>query len=242
MDGAVSGGDARGCLTDRRASRWLASRRAARSAIRLDLLVGPADLVRGAGYPPVERVTFQRVVLEPDGIVATVLNDGPDAVTIAQVQSMTPSGPSPRDSGLALGHLGRTTLRIPYPWVEGEAHVVRVLTSTGTTFEHEIAVAVVTPTASVQYFAVFTLIGVYVGVLPVAIGDALVSGPGRALLSRDGLSAGAHGGPCWRSCWSTAPTRDSRRRPCCRSRSRGWCSLGSRRQVRSWRSKGSAPG
>lgn len=131
---------------------------------------GPADLVRGAGYPPVERVTFQRVVLEPDGIVATVLNDGPDAVTIAQVQVDDAFWTFTADSGLALGHLGRTTLRIPYPWVEGEAHVVRVLTSTGTTFEHEIAVAVVTPTASVQYFAVFTLIGVYVGVLPVAIG------------------------------------------------------------------------
>ena len=131
---------------------------------------GPADLVRGAGYPPVERVTFQRVVLEPDGIVATVLNDGPDAVTIAQVQVDDAFWTFNADSGLALGHLGRTTLRIPYPWVEGEAHVVRVLTSTGTTFEHEIAVAVVTPTASVQYFAVFTLIGVYVGVLPVAIG------------------------------------------------------------------------
>ena len=50
------------------------------------------------------------------------------------------------DSAEALGHLGRTTLRIPYPWVEGEAHVVRVLTSTGTPFEHEIAVAVATPT------------------------------------------------------------------------------------------------
>ena len=131
---------------------------------------GPADLVRGAGYPPVERVTFQRVVLEPDGIVATVLNDGPDAVTIAQVQVDDAFWTFNADSGLALGHLGRTTLRIPYPWVEGEAHVVRVLTSTGTTFEHEIAVAVVTPTASVQSFAVFTLIGVYVGVLPVAIG------------------------------------------------------------------------
>jgi hypothetical protein len=37
---------------------------------------GPAELVRGDDYPPVERLTFQRVVLEPGFIVATVLNDG----------------------------------------------------------------------------------------------------------------------------------------------------------------------
>ena len=40
---------------------------------------GPADALRGDGFPPVERLTFQRVTLEPGGIVATVLNDGPDA-------------------------------------------------------------------------------------------------------------------------------------------------------------------
>jgi zinc transporter ZupT len=69
-----------------------------------------------------------------------------------------------------LDHLGRTTLRIPYPWVDGEAHVVRVLTSTGTAFEHEIAVAVGTPTPSARFLGVFTLIGLYVGVIPVIIG------------------------------------------------------------------------
>ena len=46
----------------------------------------PADSVRGANVPPVERLTFQRVTLEPGAIVATVLNDGPDDITIAQVQ------------------------------------------------------------------------------------------------------------------------------------------------------------
>jgi hypothetical protein len=47
---------------------------------------GPADAVRGSDYPPVERLVFQRVVLNEEGIIATVLNDGPDPVRIAQVQ------------------------------------------------------------------------------------------------------------------------------------------------------------
>lgn len=131
---------------------------------------GPADAMRGTGAPPVERLTFQRVTLAPGSIVATVFNDGPDPVTIAQLQVDDAFWTFTADSGRTLNHLGRTTLTIPYPWVQGEAHVVRLLTSTGTPFEHEIAVAIESPRPSVRYLGTFTLIGIYVGVLPVAIG------------------------------------------------------------------------
>ena len=47
---------------------------------------GPGSALRGDGYPPIERLTFQRVDLTSDGIVAHVMNDGPDVVQIAQVQ------------------------------------------------------------------------------------------------------------------------------------------------------------
>jgi zinc transporter ZupT len=131
---------------------------------------GPADTLRGDGYPPIERLSFQRVTLEPGFIVASMLNDGPDTVSIAQVQVDDAFWTFTADAGLALGHLGRTALRIPYPWVHGETHLVRVLTSTGTAFEHEIAVAVATPTPNARFLGIFTLIGLYVGVIPVAIG------------------------------------------------------------------------
>ena len=146
---------------------------------------GPADAIRGDGYPPIERLTFQRVTLEPGAIVATVLNDGPDAVAIAQVQVDDAFWTFTTDKGQELGHLGRTTVRVPYPWVEGETHVLRVLTSTGTPFDHEIAVAVETPTVSMRFLGVFTLIGLYVGVLPVAIG--LLWFPFLARLSARGM-------------------------------------------------------
>ncbi len=131
---------------------------------------GPADSMRGENYPPVERLTFQRVTLSHGSIVVNLMNDGPDEVAIAQVQVDDAFWTYTADNGTTLGHLGRATLTSPYPWVEGEAHVVRVLTSTGTPFEHEIPVAVATPQASARFFGIFTLIGVYVGVLPVVIG------------------------------------------------------------------------
>jgi zinc transporter ZupT len=61
-------------------------------------------------------------------------------------------------------------LTVPYPWVHGEAHVLRVITSTGVTFDHEIPVAVSTPAPSLNSFGLYALIGLYVGVLPVTIG------------------------------------------------------------------------
>jgi len=131
---------------------------------------GPTDALRGNDYPPVEELAFQRVVLRPDGIIATVLNDGPDTVTIAQVQVDDAFWQFAADPDTALDHLDRTTLTIPYPWVEGDAHTIRVVTSSGVTFEHEVAVAVETPRPDRRFLAVFTLIGLYVGVIPVAIG------------------------------------------------------------------------
>ena len=142
-------------------------------AVLLTMIVWskPADAIRGdRKVPPVERLTFQRVVLEPGTILATLLNDGPDDVTIAQVQVDEAYWTFTADRGQVLGHLGRTTLRIPYPWVEGETHVVKVLTSTGLPFEYEVAVALPTPAFNARFLRVFTLIGLYVGVIPVAIG------------------------------------------------------------------------
>jgi zinc transporter, ZIP family len=131
---------------------------------------GAADSLRGEGYPPVERLTFQRVELNPGGIVATVMNDGPDPVTIAQVIVDDAYWHFEASAGTELRHLGRTTLTIPYPWVHGETHALKLITSSGATFDHEIAVAVPTPRPDLRFFATFTLIGLYVGVVPVAIG------------------------------------------------------------------------
>ena len=100
-------------------------------------------------------------------------------------RSTTPIGRLPPTGARRFAHLGRTTLTIPYPWVLGEAHVVRVLTSTGTTFDHEIAVAVATPRASLRTLGLFTLMGLYVGVVPVAIG--LLWFPLVSQLDRRGL-------------------------------------------------------
>jgi zinc transporter, ZIP family len=132
---------------------------------------GPLGLIRPEGVPPVERLLVERAVLTPEGMQLSVLNDGPDPVTIAQVTVDDAYWAfTAEDNRTRLGHLGRTRLDIPYPWVPGEAHLIKVMTSTGTVFEHEIPVAVLTPRIETRQIAAFALIGLYVGVIPVALG------------------------------------------------------------------------
>jgi ZIP family zinc transporter len=119
--------------------------------------------------PPAEELAVERTVLSPGAIDLTVRNDGADAVSVAQVvvndafaQFSGADGP--------IGRLESATVRVTQPWVEGEAYEVALLTSTGGTIVHEIPVAVETPSADVGFFGLMALLGLYVGVIPVALG------------------------------------------------------------------------
>jgi zinc transporter ZupT len=69
-----------------------------------------------------------------------------------------------------IGRLGTARLRIQQPWVEGEAYEVALVTSSGGTIAHAIPVAVETPSTDLGFFGLMALLGVYVGVIPVALG------------------------------------------------------------------------
>ncbi len=154
----------------RRAWLWFAVPLALLGALSLLVIRGGTLTSLRRGLPPVEELTVDRTRLAPGKIMLDVVNGGPDPVTVAQVivddafwmHSVTPDRTVPR--------LGRATIEIPYPWVEGEPHHIMLVSANGVTFDHEIAVAAETPAADAGYFLAFTLVGVYVGVLPVAIG------------------------------------------------------------------------
>ena len=131
---------------------------------------GPAEMIQGGDVPPVEKLAITQVRLEPGRIELAVMNDGPDDVTIAQVVVDDAFWTFEAAPSATVSHLQGTRISIPYPWVHGEAHVVRLLTSTGVTFDREILVALETPAPSARFFGIFALIGLYVGVIPVALG------------------------------------------------------------------------
>ena len=139
----------------------------------IGLAVGILALLDGPGLgeragPPVEEIAIERTTLRPGEIELTLRNDGPDAVTIAQVS--VNDAFFPFEGAGEIGRLGSQKLMIPYPWIEGEAYEIFLLTSTGGTVDAAIEVAVETPEVDLGFFGLMALLGIYVGVIPVSIG------------------------------------------------------------------------
>lgn len=131
----------------------------------------PLSGLRG-DVPPVEEltVTGTRLTTDPHGIELAVTNGGPDPVTLAQVLVDDAYWQFESSEGNTFDRLARSTITIPYPWIEGEAHHIVLITSTGVTFDHEIGVAMETPRTTARTLWTFTLVGLFVGVIPVALG------------------------------------------------------------------------
>jgi zinc transporter ZupT len=119
---------------------------------------------------PVENLAVENYVLEQNEIHLHVRNTGPEALTIATVIineaimpfTVTPSPTIPR--------LGSAEIHVNYAWTEGEAYGITIFTGNAVPFAVDIPVAFETPQPSASTFWGFTLIGLYVGVIPVFLG------------------------------------------------------------------------
>lgn len=120
--------------------------------------------------PPIEKLSIERIRVVEDGFEVSVLNSGPHPVRIAQVIvddaywqfNLEPSSELPR--------FGQAVVKIPYQWIYAEPHRIRLVTNNGITFEGEVPVATLTPQLGLREFAGYGLLGIYVGVIPVALG------------------------------------------------------------------------
>ena len=96
--------------------------------------------------PPVEDLTVGRVTLPTENeFVVHVQNGGPNPVTLEQVvvnDALWDFGVQPDNT---IPRLGSAEVVIPYTWVEGEAYEIVLISETGTTFDAEVPVAVLTP-------------------------------------------------------------------------------------------------
>jgi zinc transporter ZupT len=139
------------------------------AAIGAFALLGGPGLGERTG-PPVEELSVERTVLHPGTIELTLRNDGPDPVEVAQVAVNDGFAPFSSEGGRQIERLGSATLQISYPWIEGEAYEIFVLTSSGGTVDAAIPVAAETPAADLDFYGLMALLGIYVGVIPVGLG------------------------------------------------------------------------
>jgi len=139
------------------------------AAIAIFAALGGPGLDERRG-PPVEELAVERTVLHPGEIELSVRNTGPDPVQVSQVAVNDSYVAFTADPDGELGRLGEETLKLDYPWQEGSAYTISMLTSTGATIEHQIDVAVETPEAGAGFYGLMTLLGTYVGIIPVILG------------------------------------------------------------------------
>lgn len=119
---------------------------------------------------PVENINVEKYILTRNNIDLYIRNTGPEELTIASVIindavmpfKVTPSPTIPR--------LGRAHIHVNYAWTQGEAYGITIFSGSSIPFALDIPVAFETPQPSPRTFWGFTLIGLYVGVIPVFLG------------------------------------------------------------------------
>ncbi len=127
------------------------------------------DLI-GTNPPPADEFDIRRVEFSPGEIRILVRNPQPDDLTIANVNVDDAIVPYTVDGPTTLGRLRSSTIVVPFDWVEEDPITVGVTSSTGIETVEEIPAAIETPTPSVKGFFGYAVIGLLVGVLPVALG------------------------------------------------------------------------
>jgi len=139
----------------------------------LAVAIGLFVLLDGPGLDrigvPREELSVERTVLKPNEIQLHVRNEGADPVQVRQV-IVNDGFARFTQSDDEIGRLGGSEIDVDYPWIEGQDYEVMLLTETGTTIDHQIMAATETPGADLDFYGLMALIGVYVGVIPVAIG------------------------------------------------------------------------
>ncbi len=142
------------------------------------LLVGVIALflaTNGAGLniepaAPIESLTFDQTLLRPGEIELRVQNTSPQALMLGSAvinNAIWPFTVQPSDT---LPRFGQAVVKFNYPWVEGEAYGIKLFSTNAVAFETEIEVATTTITPTGATLLSFTLIGLYVGIIPVLLG------------------------------------------------------------------------
>ncbi len=134
----------------------------------------------GTNPPPADVVDLNRVEFGPDEIRIHVRNPQPEALEIAAVTVDDAIVNFRADGPTRLGRLGTTTLVVPFSWIPDDPYTVGVTTSTGIETIRVIPAAVATEGPTAQGFGGYALIGLLVGIVPVALGLAWLPSLRRA--------------------------------------------------------------
>jgi ZIP family zinc transporter len=132
-------------------------------------------MINGAGIEkdpaaPIEVLNIERINTTHNGFELSISNTGPDSIKISQVivdDSLWNFSVSPTET---FKRFEEGVVTINYPWVQGDPHVIKIITENGIITEGEITAATLTPERTLSNFLNYGFIGFYVGVVPITLG------------------------------------------------------------------------
>ena len=124
----------------------------------------------GQNPPSPDAVDIRRVEFHPGEIRIRVTNPQADPITIAVVTVDDAIVPFRVDGATSVKRLRSSTVVVPFDWVNDEPIRVGITSSTGIETVKQIAAAVETPTPSARGFLGYGIIGLLVGIVPIALG------------------------------------------------------------------------
>ena len=137
------------------------------------------DLV-GRTPPPRDEFHIRRVEFTAGEIRIRVTNPQRPKLTIASVTVDDAIVPFQTDGPATLDRLRSSTIVVPFEWVDGDPYTVGVTSSSGIETRFDVPAAFETRGTSSRGFLGYTIIGLLVGVIPVALGLAWLPSLRRA--------------------------------------------------------------
>jgi zinc transporter ZupT len=148
--------------------------------VPLLLLVGVVSLFASTGTslldlvgrtpPPRDEFHIRRVEFKAGEIRIRVTNPQRPKLTIASVTVDDAIVPFLTDGPATLDRLRSSTIVVPFQWVDGDPYTVGVTSSSGIETRFDVPAAFDTRGTSSRGFLGYTIIGLLVGVIPVALG------------------------------------------------------------------------
>lgn len=160
--------------TVRPAPRWRNMLLVIAPMVLLAGVIGVFFATDGAGLNvepvvPIEAVQIERPVLTPGQIELNLRNTSQEPVSISQININDATWPYAISQD-PIPRLGSATITLAYPWVEGDPYAITMITSNSILLETTIDVAAETRSTGSATLGKLTLVGLYVGIIPVALG------------------------------------------------------------------------
>ena len=132
-------------------------------------IFGPGSELLDLGVPLPE-ITLEKIDFVDSEIIVTVRNTGPLPVEIVMADVNDRFQPAAIEPDRFLDRYEAGTVRIPFEWNLAEPYAIGLTIQDGTRFEKEVDAAAGALEPSMELLGFFTLIGTYVGIIPVIIG------------------------------------------------------------------------